>query len=132
MPGVDTGKIKELFRGIQVNDGFWANSRGGLVEGVDAAGRGSRFNGGGRCLQPDQNFNILHDGSVVVCCKDWAHESKKDFPNIMASSIAEIYRGRVMDGLRRDFLRSDYGRYRMCVRCAAEMGFAPAPAEALA
>lgn len=123
MPGVDTSKLVEMFAGTQVNTEYWANSRGGLLDGISSKDCGSRFKINQYCLQPEQNFNILHDGRVIVCCNDWAHESKKDFPNISDSSILEIYNGRKMGKIIQEFRNSNYGRYKMCEQCAVEMGF---------
>jgi len=112
MIGVDVEKLIRLFPEVRVETRFWANSRGGLLPGISSGGRKTRFNAE-RCFQPEQNFNILHDGGVVVCCQDWMHESKKDFPNVMDRSIAEIYAQ----------VRQAKKDYKMCEKCAGEMGF---------
>ncbi len=123
LPEVDIDKLINLFPGVQVNTEFWANSRGGLLEGITSKDRGSRFRISEYCLQPEQNFNILFDGSVIICCNDWSHESKNDFPNIMDQSIQEIYNGQTMQRIMREFRDGDYGSYPMCHHCAVEMGF---------
>jgi hypothetical protein len=124
MPGVDTAKLAALFPGEQVNTESWANSRGGLLEGISSRGKGSNFKVSAHCVQPEQNFSILHDGSVLLCCNDWAHESRGDFPNVLDRSILEIYGGPTMKMIMREFRGAEYGRYRMCAICATEMGFA--------
>ena len=43
LPEVDIEKLIGLFPGVQVNADFWANSRGGLLEGISSKGKGSRF-----------------------------------------------------------------------------------------
>lgn len=121
--GVDTHKLVEAFPGVQVNVEFWANSRGGLVPECDTTERNSRFKLEPFCMQPIVNFNVLWDGSVVVCCMDWAHESKGDFPSIMEQDLFEIYSGPAMQAVRREFVGGNYNRYRMCGMCAREMGF---------
>ena len=73
--------------------------------------------------QPSQNFNILADGSVISCCQDWMHESKKDFQNVNTRSLFEIYRSNTMKILQKDFISGDYSRYKMCEVCSDEMGF---------
>jgi GT2 family glycosyltransferase/MoaA/NifB/PqqE/SkfB family radical SAM enzyme/Flp pilus assembly protein TadD/glycosyltransferase involved in cell wall biosynthesis len=123
LPEVDVEKLIGLFPGVQVNADFWANSRGGLLEGISSKGKGSRFKISDYCLQPEQNFNILFDSSVIICCNDWSHESKNDFPNIMARSILEIYNGDMMKRSIDEFKSGDYGRYLICGRCSTEMGF---------
>ncbi|PNX46200.1 MAG: hypothetical protein BV456_12560, partial [Thermoplasmata archaeon M8B2D] len=123
LPEVDIKKLIQLFPNVQVNTEYWANSRGGLLEGITSKRRGSRFKISEYCLQPEQNFNILFDGSVVLCCLDWAHESKKNFPNIMDKSIQEIFQGEMMKRIIEEFRNSDYNRYKMCRRCAVEMNF---------
>ena len=123
LPEVDVEKLIGLFPGVQVNADFWANSRGGLLEGISSKGKGSRFKISDYCLQPEQNFNILFDGSVVLCCNDWSHESKKDFATVMDQSISEIYGGIMMRRIVEEFRGGDYGRYRICRHCAVEMGF---------
>jgi len=123
LPEVDTEKLINLFPGVQVNTDYWANSRGGLLEGITSKDHGSRFKISNYCLQPGQNFNVLFDGSVIICCLDWSHESKKDFPNIMNSCILEIYGGDLMQSIIRDFKNGNYGRYQICKHCSEEMGF---------
>ena len=123
LPEVDTEILINLFPGVQVNTEYWANSRGGFLEEITSKDRGSRFKISDYCLQPEQNFNILFDGSVIVCCIDWVHESKKDFPNIMNSSIPEIYSGKMMQSIIHEFKSGNYERYRICRHCAIENGF---------
>ena len=123
LPEVDVEKLIGMFPSTRVNTEYWANSRGGLLEGISSRGRGSRFKISDYCLQPEQNFNILFDGCVVLCCNDWAHESKNDFPNVMHESIQNIYSGPLMSRIVDEFRSGDYGRYPMCRHCAVEMGF---------
>ena len=123
LPEVDIEKLIDSFPGVKVNAENWANSRGGLLEGITSKGHDSRFKLSDYCLQPEQNFNILFDGSVVLCCLDWAHESKMDFPNIMDSSILEIYSSDIMQSILHGFKNGHYGRYKMCRQCSEEMGF---------
>jgi len=123
LPEVDVEKLTGMFPGTKVNTEYWANSRGGLLEGISSSGRGSRFKISDYCLQPEQNFNILFDGSVVLCCNDWAHETKNDFPTVMNQSILDIYSGTMMRRVVDEFRSGDYGRYRLCQHCAVEMGF---------
>lgn len=123
LPGVDTQKLVDEFSSVKVNVEYWANSRGGLLDDVSAKARGSRFKRRTSCAQPTQNFNVLWDGSVIVCCMDWGHESKKDFPNIHDADLFETYRGRVMNDIRKEFRAGCYDRYKMCSKCADEMGF---------
>lgn len=123
LPGVDIDRIVKLFQGTKVNAEHWANSRGGLLTAISSKNRGNRFNMVDHCIQPVQNFNILHDGSVILCCNDWGHESKTDFPNIMNQSISEIYNQGLMRIIYQEFRNGNYRRYRMCEKCADEMGF---------
>ena len=126
LPEVNIDLLCATFPGVKVNTDFWANSRGGLLDGVSAKGRGSRFKLGGYCRQPDQNVNVLHDGGVIICCQDWGHESKASFPNIRDRSIFETYSGAAMNAIRAEFRAGNYDRYKMCGACADEMGFARA------
>ena len=123
LPGVDAGLFREVFPGVKINSEFWANSRGGLLENVSAQEHGSRFKLGGFCKQPTQNFNVLYDGSVILCCQDWAHETKQDFPNIRDQNLFDTYRSALMQKIRREFRNGNYTRYRACDKCADEMGF---------
>lgn len=123
MPGVDTDELVRAFPGVKVNVDFWANSRGGLLDGVSAAEKGSRFKLEAQCQQPDVNFNILWDGSVIVCCMDWAHTSRDDFPSIMKQNLFDIYNGRSMRDFYGEMQEGNYSRYAMCGSCAEEMGF---------
>lgn len=123
LPEVDTDRLIKLFPDVKVNTEYWANSRGGLLEGITAKDKGSRFKISNYCLQPEQNFNILFDGSIIICCLDWAHESKEDFPNIMESSIQDIYGGDLMRSIINEFKSGNYSRYQMCEHCSKEMGF---------
>ncbi len=123
LPEVDIEKLIHLFPDVKVNAEYWANSRGGLLEGITSDNRGSRFKLSDYCLQPEQNFNILFDGSVVLCCLDWAHESRMDFPNVGNSSILEIYNSDLMQKIIHEFKKGNYSRYQMCKHCSEEMGF---------
>jgi hypothetical protein len=123
LPGVDTQKLVAAFPGVHVNVEYWANSRGGLLPNVSAQGKGSRFKLGAHCTQPTVNFNVLWDGSVILCCMDWAHESKADFPSILDCDLFETYNGVLMRSVQQEFVNGDYSRYRMCSLCASEMGF---------
>ncbi|WP_075355738.1 radical SAM/SPASM domain-containing protein [Desulfovibrio sp. DV] len=123
LPGVDTQKLKDIFPGVLVYDEFWANSRGGLLPGISSKNHGSRFYQDTYCTQPTVNFNILHDGSVVVCCNDWAQESRGVFPNVLESSIYDIYNSFAMVDVQADFKNGIYTRFQMCSKCADELGF---------
>lgn len=123
VPEVDMRLFYDTFPGLRINSEFWANSRGGLLEGVSAEGKGSRFKVGGHCRQPEQNLNVLHDGSVIVCCQDWEHQSKASFPNISDVSLFDTYRGEVMEAIRAEFRAGKYSRFAMCGPCSREMGF---------
>jgi uncharacterized Fe-S cluster-containing radical SAM superfamily protein len=127
LPDVDVGLLRDAFPGVKVNTEFWANSRGGLLDGVLAKGKGSRFKLGGYCRQPDLNLNVLFDGSLIICCMDWGHESRRDLPTIADLNLFDIYReNAVMESARRAFRHGRYDRYKMCGACADEMGFARA------
>ncbi|WP_066556818.1 radical SAM/SPASM domain-containing protein [Croceicoccus bisphenolivorans] len=123
LPGVDTTLLEKEFPTVKVNAEYYANSRGGLLDDVSAEGMGSRFKIATACDQPSQNFNVLFDGSVIVCCMDWEHESKSDFPTIFEQDMFATYGGATMKGIRREFNDGDYSRYKMCTNCAQEMGF---------
>lgn len=123
LPGVDTQKLVAAFPGVHVNVEYWANSRGGLLPTISAENKGSRFKLDTHCTQPTVNFNVLWDGSVILCCMDWAHESKADFPNILDCDLFETYNGVLMRTVQAEFVNGDYSRYQMCSFCAREMGF---------
>ena len=123
LPEVDTQVLVDEFPGVKVNIEYWANSRGGLLEDVDASGKGSRFKRFSACTQPTQNLNVLWDGHVIVCCMDWMHESKDDFPSIFDADIFATFRGETMREIQREFRSGCYDRYEMCSKCAGEMGF---------
>lgn len=123
LSGVDVARVRRTFPGVTVNADYWANSRGGLLPDVSAKGKGSRFKLGGRCRQPDQNLNVLWDGSVILCCMDWGHETKGAFPNIREQNVFETYAGAAMTAVRDEFRAGCYERFSMCNRCADEMGF---------
>lgn len=122
MKGYNVDSLKQIFPNTYVNLEYNANSRGGLIPELIDNVKNSRFKLGDYCKQPSQNFNILHDGSVIACCMDWMHESKKDFDNINSSSISEIYNNNVKS-LQKEFRDGNYGRYNMCQVCSEEMGF---------
>lgn len=121
--GVDVGALFRVFPGVQINAQFWANSRGGLLPSVSARGHGTRFKLDRHCVQPTVNFNVLWDGSVILCCQDWAHESKPDFPVITEQDLFKTYDGVLMNRVRDEFNVRDYRRYQMCRKCAVEMDF---------
>ena len=125
VPGVNTAALHDLLKNVQINDTFQANSRGGLIEDLTGTAKSGRFNTSKSnfCTQPSQNFNILADGSVISCCQDWMHESKKDFQNVNTRSLFEIYRSNTIKILQKDFISGDYSRYKMCEVCSDEMGF---------
>ncbi|MCJ7722381.1 radical SAM protein [Candidatus Bathyarchaeota archaeon] len=123
LPGVDTHKLVKCFPRVRVNTKFWATSRGGLVQGVSAKGKRSRFLIRKYCMQPSQNFNVLWDGAVILCCADWGQESKSDFPNIRDVDLFETYSGPLMTQIRKEFKQGNYTRYKICSMCADEMDF---------
>lgn len=123
LPGVDTQRLVDEFPTVKVNIEFWANSRGGLLDEVSAAGRDSRFKIKPACDQPTANFNVLWDGAVILCCMDWEHQSKASFPNIKEADMFATYNGRLMNKVRREFRAGNYDRFDMCGKCADEMGF---------
>lgn len=121
--GVDVRELVRAFPGVRINAQYWANSRGGLLSNVSAAGHGTRFKLGRHCVQPTVNFNVLWDGGVILCCQDWAHKSKPDFPTIMEQDLFETYDGALMNRIQEEFSVRDYRRYQMCRKCAVEMDF---------
>jgi hypothetical protein len=123
LPEVNVERIKKMFSTVKVNVEYWANSRGGLLDGITSKNNDSRFKISKYCLQPQQNFNILHDGSVILCCLDWMHETKNDFPNILEKNIADIYNSDKMKKIISEFKRGYYNRYKMCRFCSKEMGY---------
>lgn len=122
LQNVDTDKLKKLFPTIQVNTNFYANSRGGLLKNISAKNFNSRFKSDKHCIQPKTNFNILFDGSVILCCQDWMHESKKDFDNILNKDIFDIYQYSMLK-IQNHFFHGKYNIYKMCTHCSKEMGF---------
>jgi MoaA/NifB/PqqE/SkfB family radical SAM enzyme len=122
LPGVDTDKLIAMFPDVKVNVEFYANSRGGLLENIDLQRSTSRFNVNNYCCQPKQNFCVLWDGSVIICCMDYMHESKPDFPNIIDVNLFDTYRVKMLN-LQRRFESGDYTAYKMCMACKKEMGF---------
>lgn len=121
MAGFQVESLKSLFPNVNVNLDFWANSRGGLLPNLFQKQQGSRFKIDEYCKQPSRNFNILFDGSVIICCMDWMHESKNDFPNVNTTSIQDIYNEAIK--VEKSFRMGDYSRYKMCQTCSLEMGF---------
>lgn len=119
--GFDVASLENLFPNVKVNLDYWANSRGGLLPDFYKEKKGSRFKVDNYCKQPTQNFNILHDGSVIACCMDWMHETKKDFFNVNDFRIIEIYHK--INKLEESFRKGDYTKYKMCDACSKEMGF---------
>lgn len=121
MEGFNVNGLQELFPDVTVNLDFWANSRGGLLPNLLPEQKESRFKSTNHCEQPVQNFNILYDGSVILCCMDWMHETKKDYRNIHKASILEIYNDTQKAYI--SFKQGDYSTYKMCSSCSKEMGF---------
>jgi len=123
LPGVDTDLLKNLFPDVQVNTDYMATSRGGTLTWVYCKSYLNRFNLESYCYQPIINFNILYDGSVILCCNDWLHKTKGLFSKVTESSIFEIYNSELMKKIRAEFKKGDYSRFSMCTYCAKEMGF---------
>lgn len=115
--GIDTN-FEKLFPGVVANTEYYANSRIGLLDNVSCKGKNTRFTST-YCFQPQQNFNILHDGSVILCCNDWAQSSKGFFKNVLDSSISEIYQETLLIGNK--FKEGIYPE--MCLPCVKEMGY---------
>jgi SAM-dependent methyltransferase len=121
MEGYNVNSLRELFPTVTVNLDFYANSRGGLLPDLYGKVKDSHFKIADYCVQPTQNFNILFDGSIIACCIDWMHESKKDYGNVNYSTIEELYSK--VRKLQDKFNEGDYSVYRMCEMCSTEMGF---------
>lgn len=123
--GFNVQTLRDIFPDVKVNLDYWANSRGGLLPAFYHEDKGSRFKVENYCRQPSINFNILYDGSVIACCIDWLHESKKGFPNINDVGILGAYREVIK--LEEKFRHADYSKYEMCKTCSKEMGFSQIP-----
>ncbi|MFA7290300.1 MAG: methyltransferase domain-containing protein [Melioribacteraceae bacterium] len=121
MEGYDVKSLNQIFPNTKVNLDYYANSRGGLIPELFGKVKGSRFKIEEYCIQPSQNFNILFDGTIILCCIDWMHESKNDYGNINDSSIIELYRKTCE--AEEDFKNGNYSIYKMCKICSKEMGF---------
>ena len=113
---VDFEKIYKLFN-IPVNI-FEATSRGGLLE---YHGKG-QFTGN-MCTQPFKTLSILIDGQIVLCCQDWAQFSNGFFPNILDSSIKEIYESKELETIKSEFAKGNYNKFEFCHNCAIELGY---------
>lgn len=68
----------------------------------------------GYCNGAAQQAGILHDGTVVPCCKDF--EGQIPLGNVTTTSLAEILHGAVACGLRQNFDRWHVA-HPVCQRC---------------
>jgi hypothetical protein len=128
MRETDVDSLLRLFPDVKVNVEFWANSRGGLIKGLhhdNLREQASRFRLEAHCTQPLVNLNILHDGSYLLCCQDWSHESRADLPRVQDVLPIDAYNSEYFGERMAEFARGDYSRYRMCQYCATELGFSP-------
>jgi radical SAM protein with 4Fe4S-binding SPASM domain len=67
------------------------------------------------CPFPWERMTILWDGIVVPCCNDY--DKKLILGNIAEQKLAEIWNGKAMQALRKEFIANDV-RNRLCRHCA--------------
>jgi len=123
IPDTDWSEFETIFPNCPL-ELHAACSRAGSVSDVYANQHYTRFNTGPFCEQPTQNFCILVDGTVIVCCNDWRQTTRAEFGNVLDSPILDIYNGPAMRRVQAEFCSGDYSRYPICTACAKEMGFA--------
>ena len=56
------------------------------------------------CSQPFEQFNVLWNGDVVLCCIDYNGEGELVYDNVLDKSILEVFNNEKMQALRHEFL----------------------------
>ena len=98
VPEIFTHGNQMLLPGVSflVHDGYHTWSNDIIPHDATVVPR-SRF-----CAQPFEQFNVLWNGDVVLCCIDYNGELVYD--NVIGKSILEVFNNEKMQTLRRAFL----------------------------
>jgi MoaA/NifB/PqqE/SkfB family radical SAM enzyme len=67
------------------------------------------------CYFPWTSMSVLWDGRVVTCCMD--SNGLQVLGNLNAQTVAEVWTGPVLTGVRDDFRRRRYENYPVCRSC---------------
>jgi hypothetical protein len=67
------------------------------------------------CFYPWSALSVLCDGKAVTCCVDY--NGVQDVGDLNVQSVAEIWNGPVVSGIRKNFGKLDYSGFPVCQRC---------------
>ena len=67
------------------------------------------------CFYPWSALSVLCDGRAVTCCVDY--NGVQEVGDLNVQSVAEIWNGPVVSGIRKNFGKLDYGGFPVCQRC---------------
>jgi hypothetical protein len=67
------------------------------------------------CFYPWSALSVLWDGRAVTCCVDY--NGVQEIGDLNSQTVAEIWNGPVMSGIRKNFGRLDYSGFPVCQCC---------------
>jgi hypothetical protein len=67
------------------------------------------------CFYPWSALSVLWDGRAVTCCVDY--NGVQGIGDLNSQTVAEIWNGPVMSGIRKNFGRLDYSGFPVCQCC---------------
>lgn len=67
------------------------------------------------CFYPWSAMSVLRDGRAVTCCVDY--NGVQGVGDLNSQTVAEIWNGPVMSGIRKNFGRLDYSGFPVCQCC---------------
>ncbi len=87
---------------------------------LDNFGGGREYNRVGEkilsvCFYPWAGMSVLWDGRAVTCCMDY--NGVQVLGDLNFQSVVEIWNGPVLDAVRKNFGKLDYGGFPACLRC---------------
>jgi hypothetical protein len=67
------------------------------------------------CYFPWTSMSVLWDGRVVTCCMD--SNGLQVLGDLNSQTVAEVWTGKVLTGVRNDFRKLEYDAYPVCRSC---------------
>ena len=67
------------------------------------------------CFYPWAALSVLWDGRAVTCCMDY--NGVQGVGDLNTESVAEIWNGRALGAIRKDFGKLEYGGFPTCGSC---------------
>jgi len=93
------------------------SNRTGMVDGFEefSCTKDSIYSFGSKCTIPFSFFNILYDGTVILCCNDW--NRKAVLGNLNNENISTIWHNKFIKSYRDELVYNTYHNTEPCSNC---------------